>query len=152
MKRKFLSKTLLTRNPAGGRAWRKYWTTSLYNIMQEHWRTSSGKKCVPPEECACRAGVLNSMDVHRSVLGSVVTPRTAVKCSFPEVFLEISHSGKMWTGPDCYEGVPQEECGYQGILGSLIVHQSGAGCFKTVQVTWKALFLKFSWNFPGCGK
>ena len=55
------------------------------------------EKCVPPDsECGCQ-GVLNSMDIHQSVLGCILTPRTAVKLAFPEDFLEISHSSKMWT-------------------------------------------------------
>ena len=37
------------------------------------------------------------MDIHQSVLGCILSPRTAVKCDFPEDFLEISHSSKMWT-------------------------------------------------------
>ena len=55
------------------------------------------RKCVPPDlECGWQ-GVLNSMDIHQSVLGCILTPRTAVKYDFPEDFLEISHSSKMWT-------------------------------------------------------
>ena len=54
-------------------------------------------KSVPPDsECGCQ-GVLNSLDIHQNVLGCIVTPRTAVKYAFPEDFLEISQSSKMWT-------------------------------------------------------
>ena len=54
-------------------------------------------KSVPPgSECGYQ-GVLNSMDIHQSVLGCILTPNTAVKNAFTEDFLEIFHSSKMWT-------------------------------------------------------
>ena len=62
-----------------------------------------------------------------------LSPRTAVKCDFPEDFLEISQFKQ---NADCYEGmfhVSHEECGYQGVLSSLHVHQAGGGSFKTQQ-------------------
>ena len=69
------------------------WLTMPCRVLADiFWRN-----CVPPDsECGCQ-GVLNSMDIHHSVLDCIVTPRTAVKYGFPEDFLEISHSSKMWT-------------------------------------------------------
>ena len=40
------------------------------------------------------------MDIHQSVPGYIVTPKTAVKYIFPEDFLEISQSSKMWTAAE----------------------------------------------------
>ena len=88
------------------------------------------RKCVPPDlECGWQ-GVLNSMDIHQSVLGCIITPRTAVKYGFPEDFLEISQFKQ---NADCCEGMPHvchEECGYQGVLSSLHVHQGCGGAFN----------------------
>jgi hypothetical protein len=74
------------------------------------------------------------MDIHQSVLGCILSPRTAVKYDFPEDFLEISQFKQ---NADCCKGMPHhvshEECGYQGVLSSLHVHQAGGGSFKTPQ-------------------
>ena len=73
------------------------------------------------------------MDIHQSVLGCILSPRTAVKYDFPEDFLEISQFKQ---NADCYEGlshVSHEECGYRGVLSSLDVHQAGGGSFQTQQ-------------------
>ena len=86
----------------------------------------------PDPECGCQ-GAPNSMDIHQSVLGCILSPRTAVKCDFPEDFLEISQFKQ---NADCCKGMPHvshEECGYQGVLSSLHVHQAGGGSFKTPQ-------------------
>ena len=37
------------------------------------------------------------MDIHQSVLGCILTPRTAVKYDFPEDFLEIPNLSEMLT-------------------------------------------------------
>ena len=58
------------------------WSTMPYKVLTDiFWRN-----CIPPDsECGCQ-GVLNSMDIHHSVLDCIVTPRTAVKYGFPEDF------------------------------------------------------------------
>ena len=80
-------------------------------------------------------GAPNSMDIHQSVLGCILSPRTAVKCDFPEDFLEISQFKQ---NADCCKGMPHvshEECGYQGVLSSVPVHHAGGGSFKTPQLS-----------------
>ena len=42
-------------------------------------------------------GCPNSIDIHQSVLGCVLSPRTAVKYDFPEDFLKFPNSSKMRT-------------------------------------------------------
>ena len=43
---------------------------------------------------------------------------------------------------------PDLECGWQGVLNSMDIHQSVLGCILTPRIAVNTLFLKISWKFP----